>query len=266
MTREPRDGPLHAMDPTGRFSDRAGDYVKYRPDYPAAAIDAVIEGLAPPVLATDVGAGTGISARQLAGRGVCVIAIEPNAPMREAAAPHPLVEWRDGTAEATGLATGSVALVACAQAFHWFRPREALAEFARVLAPGGRLALWWNTRDDADALTRGYKDAIRGEGGEHPAEARDVSSAEFAAEMRLEPRFGGLEALAFPHAQVLDAEGLLGRATSASYVPREGPGLEALRARLEQLHARHADAGGRVHLRYVTRVYRLKRLGDTPAH
>jgi SAM-dependent methyltransferase len=259
VTDERGDTPLHAMNPTGRFSDRADDYVKFRPDYPAAAIDAVLAGLHSPVFAADVGAGTGISARHLAERGARVIAIEPNAAMREAAEPHPRVEWRDGAAEATGLADGEVNLVACAQAFHWFRPREALAEFARVLAPGGRVALWWNTRDDADALTTGYKDAIRAVGGEHPAEARDLASAAFVDGLRVEPLLRELEALAFSHAQALDEAGLLGRATSASYVPREGARLEELRARLAALHARHADARGLVHLRYVTRVYRLTR-------
>ena len=45
MTGDPLDLPLHAMNPTGRFSDRAEDYVKYRPGYPAAAIDAILDGL-----------------------------------------------------------------------------------------------------------------------------------------------------------------------------------------------------------------------------
>ena len=58
--------PLNEMNPVGRFSDRADDYVRYRPTYPAPAIDAILNGLALPgrrVMAADVGAGTGISAR-----------------------------------------------------------------------------------------------------------------------------------------------------------------------------------------------------------
>ena len=55
--------PLHELNPIGRFSDRAIDYVKYRPGYPAEALDAILEGLRPPtqLVAADVGAGTGIS-------------------------------------------------------------------------------------------------------------------------------------------------------------------------------------------------------------
>ncbi len=148
MSREPVDptAPLHTMAPTSRFANRAEDYKKFRPTYPAAAIDAVIEGLAEArtLTAADIGAGTGISSRLLADRGVRVIAIEPNAAMREAAEPHPLVQWREGTAERTGLGDHAVDLVVCAQAFHWFEPVAAVREFGRVLKRGGRLALMWN--------------------------------------------------------------------------------------------------------------------------
>ena len=58
--------PLYAMNPVDRFSDRVGDYVKYRPSYPNAAINRVLEGFLPPqTIAADIGAGTGIFTRQL---------------------------------------------------------------------------------------------------------------------------------------------------------------------------------------------------------
>src|SRR5262245_49009958 len=94
------------LDPTGRFTQRADDYAVYRPTYPAAAIDAILDGLGAParLVAADVGAGTGIASRLLAERGVRVLAVEPNAAMRAVAAAHPRVEAHVGTAEATGLA------------------------------------------------------------------------------------------------------------------------------------------------------------------
>src|SRR5689334_8771077 len=97
--------------PTCRFFDRAGDYARYRPGYPGAAIDAVLEGLPKACTVADVAAGTGILSRLVAARGARVLAVEPNAAMRAAAAPHPGVVWSDGTAEATGLPDGSVDLV-----------------------------------------------------------------------------------------------------------------------------------------------------------
>ncbi len=244
---------LHALSPTRRFSDRARDYERYRPDYPAPAIDAVLAGCGDPgrLVVADVGAGTGIASRLIAERGARVIAVEPNAEMRAAAWPHARTEWRDGTAEATGLEDESVDLLLCAQAFHWFRADQALAEFRRVLRPGGRLTLMWNNRDRRDELTRSYIAAIHAVNGEHPAERRSldpsvVSDAGLFTEPRLET---------FDHSQALHLAGLIGRATSASYVPREGAAFERLSELLTELYERHRDARGRVTMRYVTQVF-----------
>jgi SAM-dependent methyltransferase len=248
---------LHALDPVGRFSDRAADYVRYRPDYPAPAIDHILEGFGPSmhVIAADVGAGTGIASRQLADRGLEVIAVEPNQAMRAAAEPHPHVAWREGTGEATGLAAASVDLVVCAQAFHWFRQREATAEFHRVLRPGGRIAILWNTRSRTDPLTRGYIEAIRAVNGEHPAETRTFEPQVVSADGWFTP----LELRTFDHAQVLDRAGLLGRSTSASYVPKEGEPFDRLVRLLDALYERYRDPRGLVTLRYVTEVWRAQR-------
>jgi len=160
------------MDSVTRFDDRANDYVKYRPSYPSAAIDCILDGLRPPeqFVAADVGSGTGISARPLGDRGVRVLAAEPGVAMRSAAASHPKVTWIGGTAEATGLASGAVGLVLTAQAFHWFRPPQAIAEFARILESSGRLAIMWNRRSTTDPLTAGFRQAIFDAGAEAAAE------------------------------------------------------------------------------------------------
>ena len=259
------------MSPTGpgadtvaRFSDRADDYVKYRPSYPAAAIDAILDGLgaSSQVRAADIGAGTGISARLLADRGVHVVAIEPGAQMRAAATSHTRVLWVAATAEATGLDDGSLDLIQCAQSFHWFRPAPTLAEFARVLVPGGRLVLMWNRRSTTDALTAGYRQAILDVGGEVAAE-RMAFEPEVVIASGL---FTAPERLTFPNAQPLDLEGLIGRARSASYVPKDGPAGEELIARLRRLHAEHADANGVVTLVYETEIYRSSRYRPGGGH
>ena len=246
---------LERMNPTGRFSDRAKDYGRYRPDYPALAIDAVLEDLGDPasLVAADIGAGTGISSRLLADRGVRVLAVEPNAEMRTQALAHPRIEWRAGTAEETGLLDASVDLIVCAQAFHWFRHAEALREFHRILRPGGRLVLMWNSRDRSDPMTRGYTEAIRAVEGEDPLDRRDAEVVGSTG------HFTSPTLVTFAHRQELDLPGLIGRALSASYVPKRGPAFERLEQLLGDLFERHRDTGGRIALRYVTEVYRAER-------
>jgi len=246
------------MDSISRFTDRASDYVKYRPTYPAAAIDAILDGLGWPteIVAADVGAGTGISARLVGERGVRVIAVEPGEAMRAAAAPHANVTWTSGTAEATGLAPESVDLVLCAQAFHWFRAPEALAEFARILKPRRRLAIMWNRRSRIDPLTAGYRQVIVDVGGDMGVESMPFDPA-------VVPNSGVFstpQRLTFPNAQRLDLDGLVGRARSASYVPKTGGEGERLIRLLTALHAAHADADGFVQLVYETEIYLSARL------
>jgi SAM-dependent methyltransferase len=253
-SRDPADGaPPHARDPHRRFTARADVYARGRPGYPEAAWDALLEGFGPPgrVHAADVGAGTGIAARALGARGIRVVAIEPNAAMREAAEPHPLVTWGDGTAEATGLDEASVDAVVCAQSFHWFRPDEALREFRRVLRPGGRVALLWNEKDPVHATTEEYYALVRAAAVEDPAHLHYpdplplLRAAGFSSPRRL----------SFANAQRLDADGIVDRALSASYVPRSGPAHDRLVAGLRALHARDADAAGFATLAYTTSVF-----------
>jgi ubiquinone/menaquinone biosynthesis C-methylase UbiE len=154
--------PPYTWNPLSRFCDLASDYAKYRPSYPIiAAIDIMLEGMETqfPIVA-DVGAGTGISSRLLAERGVRVLAIEPNTDMRQAAAPHPKLEFRQGTAEATGLSDASVDLITCFQSFHWFNPEPTLLEFHRILKPSGRLGAVWNEWDENDEFTANYYDLV----------------------------------------------------------------------------------------------------------
>jgi SAM-dependent methyltransferase len=249
---------LHEMNPVGRFDDRAEDYVRYRPGYPAGAIDAVLEGLGPPdrLMAADVGAGTGISARLVADRGVDVIAVEPGAAMRRAADAHRRVRWIAASAEATGLSPASFDLLLCAQSFHWFRPRAALEEFARVLRPGGRLALMWNRRSRTDPFTAAYRQAILDASGEACAERMDFQPEIVA----LSGLYSPVDRKSVPNSQRLDLAGLIGRCHSASYVPKDGVAGERLRRALRTLHGQYADADGFVTLVYETELFRAWRL------
>ena len=245
--------PLHTLNPLNRFSDRAGDYAKYRPSYPDEAIATILEGLGNPsqLLAADIGAGTGISSRLLAERGVRVVAIEPNVAMREAASPHPLIEFRDGAAETTNLPDASVDLVTCFQAFHWFDPIPTLQEFHRILKSTGRLAVVWNERDRDDELTQNYTRLVKRASNNHPAESRMTSVNPLLAT----PLFPGVHCSTFTYRQELDLEGLIGRAMSVSYLPREGEAYQQLISGLEELYNRKRNEYGFVYIAYRTSVY-----------
>jgi SAM-dependent methyltransferase len=226
---------------TERFSNRAADYVTGRPSYPAAALDALFDGLgdASDVLAADLGAGTGISSRLLADRGAQVLAVEPNAAMREAAEPHPRVEWIAGTAEWTGLGEASIDLVTAFQAFHWFDHAKALREMVRILRPGGRAAVIYNERDESDPFTAAYGDLVR-------AYQTDATERRRAEGLEAFAAFDGWHAtrrVEAPNAHPLDLDGVLARARSTSYLPKDGPKADALHDAIRALVAQHARDG-----------------------
>ncbi|TPW00575.1 MAG: type 11 methyltransferase, partial [bacterium] len=158
---------LTVMDPTGRFTGMAEVYDRNRPNYPSTALDHLARHctLGPAAVVVDVGCGTGISTRQFAQRGWQAIGVEPNADMRRQAeqlsAPAANPSYREGRAEATGLADGVADLVLAAQAFHWFEPIATLREFHRILKPAGWVALLWNERDEADPCTAAYGQVVR---------------------------------------------------------------------------------------------------------
>jgi len=255
--------PKPPADALTRFSSRAEVYVRTRPSYPSEAIDAVFDGLRPVlnVSAADIGAGTGIASRLLAERGVRVTAVEPNEAMRSAAKPDPdgRITWSTGTGEATGLADHSQDLVLCAQAFHWLHADRALAEFQRILKPGGRVALLWNVQDSTDPTTNEYREVLARHATEPP---RSPSFAQ-RPPRPLKDAAGWIDAqlLTFANTQRLDIDGLLGRALSASYSPQQGDARLNMEQDLRSLFETRA-LNGTVTLRYQTEVH----LASSEAH
>jgi SAM-dependent methyltransferase len=138
---------VSASDPSRSFGQAALAYDRGRPDWPPKLLDALPLGSDATVL--DLGAGTGKLTRLLSARYARAIAVEPDSRMRE------LISGADalaGTAEEIPLPHASVDGVFAAEAFHWFDGRVAVAEIARVLRPGGVLALLWNRFDSADRV------------------------------------------------------------------------------------------------------------------
>jgi len=136
-------------DHASSFGPVADVYERGRPTYPAAALDWLLEPPPSGPRVVDLGAGTGKLTRLIRDRGLPVTAVEPSPGMREQLARSvPGVPVVAGSAEEIPLPSGSADVVLVAQAWHWVDPVRAVPEVARVLAPGGRLGLLWNVRDD----------------------------------------------------------------------------------------------------------------------
>lgn len=256
--------------PLERFAGLGKTYASFRPTYPAEALDWVERHTGPAAPArrlVDIGTGTGISARLFAARGWPVVGVEPNADMRTVAertepprgGPPP--RYHAGQAEATGLPSASADVVVAAQAFHWFNAPRALAEFHRLLKPGGWAVLLWNQQDLSDPFTASYRAVLVKFSPEPEIAAR--READTGRPLLVSPLFESAAEQEFPNHQDLTEEELLGRAASASYAPRDPAVAAKLTEELRQLcRARQRD--DRVGLRYHTVVI-LGRKSDRPA-
>jgi SAM-dependent methyltransferase len=254
---------LARSNPLGRFTGLAEAYSKYRPGYPPEAIDFIIEkcALSAASLLVDVGCGTGISTRILAERGIKVLGIEPNAEMRATASAHPEAAgsktptYQDGRAESTGLPDGVADAVLAAQAFHWFDAPVSLAEFHRILKPSGWLILMWNERDERDEFTAAYGAIIRTS---PDAIATELPRGTAGSAIFASPLFQGAEKVVFYHEQLVGEEGLIGRAFSASYAPRDPEQVTLWTNALSALFSKY-ERDGTVVLRYETSLYLAQR-------
>lgn len=137
----------------GDFTALARHY-RFRPGYSDQVLRAlmgVTGALRDGFTVADVGAGTGKLTSQLHALGLRGVAVEPNAAMRREAERtsdlHRGFRWQAGSAERTGLAPHSVDWVLMGSSFHWADPGRALAEFHRILKPGGFFTAVWNPRD-----------------------------------------------------------------------------------------------------------------------
>jgi SAM-dependent methyltransferase len=147
------------------FGSAAAAYERGRPSYPPEAIDWLLPRTAQKVL--DLGAGTGKLTTRLVERGLDVVAVDPISEMLELLrASLPETRALLGTAEEIPLEDNSVDAVLVAQAWHWVDPERAIPEIARVLRPGGRLGLLWNTRDERLGWVRELGQII-GSDGDH---------------------------------------------------------------------------------------------------
>jgi SAM-dependent methyltransferase len=146
------------------FDAAAAEYDAARPAYPGALF-ARLEAITGPLagrLVLDWGAGTGISSRQLAGRGARVVLLDLAEQMlRYARARDPRAPCVLAHGSHMPVRSATADLTTFAQSFHWFERPAALTEIARVLRPGGYWAAWWNRpRADGTDWFERYQDVL----------------------------------------------------------------------------------------------------------
>ena len=247
------------------FGAEAALYAQHRPDYAPAAIDWALE-TAPGRRILDLGAGTGKLTAALLARGGEVVAVEPDARMRnELHRALPDVRALAGSAEDIPLPDGAVDVVVAGNALHWFDMERAGPEIARVLAPGGALAGLWNLFDTRVDWVGGLARIV----GAEAIGPRDTPVGWPAATANLLapgwPGLGHFDALAsarFTHGQRRTADALVATlATKAAMVLL--PRAERFE-RLERVAAYLADqpetAADEFVLPMLTAVLRVRRI------
>lgn len=148
----PLDGPVYRdRERAESFGSVAHDYDRFRPSYPDDLIDDLVATAPRGVL--DIGTGTGKAARLLAARGVPVLGVEIDPAMAAVARGHG-IDVEVGGFEQWDDAGRTFDLITSAQAWHWVDPALAAPKAARLLNPGGRLALFWNFAEPDDATMR----------------------------------------------------------------------------------------------------------------
>ncbi|MGF1537661.1 MAG: class I SAM-dependent methyltransferase [Elainellaceae cyanobacterium] len=248
----------NSLDPTQRFSTRVENYVKYRPTYPPAVLT-TLEAycqLTPDSPIADVGSGTGILTQLFLDHGNPVYAVEPNAPMRQAAesrlAHRPNFYSVDGRAEATALPDASVDFVTAGQAFHWFDREAARREFCRILRPEGYVMLVWNDRCSDTPFLADYEQLLQRYGIGYTEVFRRFFERDNLAQFYGSNRF---TLATLNHSQIFDYEGLSGVMLSSSYTPEaDHPDYQSMLDNLANIFEAHS-VNGQVAIEYTTRMY-----------
>ena len=168
------------------------------------------------------------------------------------------VEYLEGRAERIPGGEASTDLVLAAQAVHWFDRPDFYAEAARVLAPGGVVAVLNNDRDwTASAYVDAYESLMEEHGDSY---RRDYRAFDIVGEMSVQERLTEVAESTTSWVRELDPDGVLGMAMSSSKMAAvvRNIGEERTREILDAL-AREHFSDGRVRIPYVTRLYTARR-------
>jgi len=232
------------------FQSGAESYDKIRPSYPEEALDFTLQHH--PVMAVDIGCGSGIFTEQLVARGMDVTAVDPSQDMLAVLAKRlPDVSTHCAAGEDTGLADNSADLVTYAQAWHWVDHPKASAEAARLLHDHGWLTLLWNQLDVSVAWVHRLARIMH---------AGDVHRPEL--EPPLGPEFSKPEHGIWHWSMPLDFEEIIELTKSRSYYRKSTPAIQAkVEANLQWYWTEHLGhtPDAKVQVPYLTHAWRSRR-------
>ena len=194
------------------FGAGADAYARGRPSYPPEAVSWIVSRFPADPVVLDLAAGTGIFTDLVRPFAARLIAVEPVESMRAKIASAD--EVLDGTAESLPLDDAAVDAVTVAQAFHWFRFDEALAEIARVLRPGGTLALFWNRRDESVPWVDRMSQIIKW----RAHQVSEYDRIDWPEVIGRSGLYGPVSHASFSWAHEMDRDGLAERVRSVSYI------------------------------------------------
>jgi SAM-dependent methyltransferase len=145
------------------FGEVAAAYDAFRPSYPDALFDTVLEfgELGAGDHALEIGAGTGKATAGFVARGLAVHALEP-APEMAALARAKGLDVEESLFEAW-TPPRPYDLVYAAQAWHWVHGDDRYLRVADALRPGGTLALFWNKGHEWTGALGADNDAVYAE-------------------------------------------------------------------------------------------------------
>jgi SAM-dependent methyltransferase len=241
-----------APSPALSFGGVADAYHRARPSYPAEAARWLLAGewaeRSHRADVVELGAGTGKLTEHLVAAGHRVLATDPLEPMlRHLVAAVPGTPAALAAAEHLPVRTRSVDVAVCAQAFHWFDPEVALAEVARVLRPGGHVALVWNVRDERIPWVKRLGRLI----------GTQEQSDDPTYEILRSNLFGFVETATFRHWQPLDRRRLHDLVTSRSNVAvLPAHERDEVLRRVDELYDDYGRGSDGMLLPYVTRCYK----------
>jgi SAM-dependent methyltransferase len=239
------------------FGEVARQYDEYRPSYPDALFDTIIEfgGLAAGDRALEIGAGTGKATTGFLARGLAVHALEPVAEMASVAREKG-IDVEESLFE-VWTPPQPVRLVYAAQAWHWVHGDDRYQRVADALEPGGTFALFWNKGREWTGALGAAIDSVYAEHAPHLVGGRAWNLDDVRTEIEASGAFEvpAVRSLTWSRAYTTSEwMGLLGTSSDHRILPAE---------QQSRLYAAVGDAidrhGGRVDVVYDVVVYVSRR-------